>query len=181
MKSLFKLSLSLLANQFLASVGGFMCIIFVWLIAGDSIWSQLIFLLMTFPFFVYIEYRAAYKYGAHDPDRLNKKHSNSYIIKGALSGLISAIPLFILIITFIITETAGNIGISQFAKLYTRIISMYYNWPMCNIFPNHTIAVFLSSMLPVVIIPAVGYIAGYKNFILIDYIYKLFNISPKNK
>lgn len=181
MKNIFKLSLSLLGNQILASVGGFMCIIFVWFIAGSSIWSQVIFLAMTFPFFIYIEYRAAYKFGFHDSNRRNKPNDKSYLYKGALAGLISAIPLYILILTYIVTNAFGNVGIAQFAKLYARVLAMYYNWPMCNIFPNHDIAVFLTSMIPVVIFPMIGYIAGYKNIMISDYIYKLFKIQKNIK
>lgn len=181
MKDIFKLSLSLLANQFLASVGGYMCIIFVWLIGGSSIWSQFLFLLMTFPFFIYIEYRAAYKYGFHDSNRRNNPEDRSYIYKGAVAGLISAVPLYILIITHIIANYMGASTVAQFSKLYTRMFSMYYNWPMCNIFPNHNIAVMLTSMLPVIIFPALGYIAGYKNIVISDKFFKLIGFSPKHK
>ena len=173
MKKIFKLSLSLLANQFLASIGGFMCVIFVWLLAGDSIYAHLIFLLFTYPFFIYIEYRAAFNYGFHDPKRKNSPNSKSYIFKGALAGLISAIPLYTLIIIYIVNVHLNNILLSAYAKLYTRIFSMYYNWPMCNIFPNHTIGVFLSSMIGVIIFPMLGYIAGYKNFVISDKIIKI--------
>ena len=172
MKKILKLSLSLLANQFLASIGGFMCVIFVWLIARDSIYSHLIFLLITYPFFIYIEFRAAFNYGFHNPDRRNKPESKSYIYKGALSGLISAIPLIVLICIYIVTRSS-NVILSETAKLYSLIICMYYNWPMCNIFPNHVTAVLLSSIIGVVIFPMLGYIAGYKNFILRDKIYEI--------
>lgn len=163
MKNIFKLSLSLLANQFLASIGGFMCIIFVWLIAGETIYAHMLFLLITFSFFIYIELRAAYKYGYSNPDRRNKPQSKSYIFKGALSGLISSIPLMILIFIYIFTRPS-SILISETAKLYSRIICMYYSWPMCNIFPNHVTAVLLSSLIWLIVLPMIGYIAGYKNF-----------------
>lgn len=173
-----KLSLSLLGNQFLASVAGFMCVIFVWLLAGNSILAHIIFLLFTYPFFVYIEYRAAYNSGFHDPDRRNAPDKKSYLCKGAVAGLISAIPLYVLIILFFIARGQGIGLLTEYAKLYARIGAMYYNWPMCNIFPNHIASVFLSSMIPPVIIPMIGYIFGYKHIMLTDKFVKLFKIKP---
>lgn len=178
MKKIFKLSLSLLGNQFLASIGGFMCVIFVWLLAGDSIYAHLIFLLFTYPFFIYIEYRSAFNYGFHNSDRRNKPKSKSYIYKGALAGAISGIPLFALISVYIISLASNNIFLSETAKLYARIISMYYSWPMCNIFPNHILEVLLSSVIGVILFPTLGYIAGYKNIVISDKIYKLLKIQP---
>ena len=163
-----KLWLSLLGNQFLASVGGFMCIIFVWFIAGDSIAAQLVFLCITFPFFMYIEYRAAFTCGFHNPDRRNKPDSRAYIYQGALSGLLSAIPLYLLIIIYIAFKTAGEAGRANLVRFFIKVISMYYNWPMCNIFPNHQTTVILTSMIWVIVFPMIGYIAGYKNFVLSD-------------
>lgn len=168
MGSVFKLSLSLLGNQILASVAGGMSVFFVYFIAGDSIWSQIIFLAITMSFFIYIEYRAAYNYGFHNPDRRNAPESKSYLYKGALAGLISFIPLLILIVLFIIFQFNGNVLLAQTFKLYARMFAMYYNWPMCNIFPNHDIAVLISSIIPAVVLPAFGYIAGYKNIMISD-------------
>ena len=56
---------------------------------------------------------------------------------------------------------------------------MYYCWPMCNIFPNHIPEVFLTSLLPVTIIPGLGYIAGYKNFMLYDIVCRILRIKPR--
>ena len=179
MKKILKLSLSLLGNQFLASVAGFMCVIFVWLLAGNSILAHIIFLLFTYPFFVYIEYRAAYNTGFHDPDRRNAPDKKSYIYKGAIAGFISAIPLYVLIVLFFIARGQGNVLLTEYAKLYARIGAMYYNWPMCNIFPNHIAAVFLSSTVPPIILPMIGYIFGYKHIMLTDIVCKLFRIDPK--
>lgn len=168
MRSVFKLSLSLLGNQILASVAGGMSVFFVYFIAGDSIWSQLIFLAITMSFFIYIEYRAAFNYGFHNPDRRNAPESKSYLYKGAFAGLISFIPIIIMIILFIVFQSSDNVLLAQTFKLYTRMFSMYYNWPMCNIFPNHDIAVLVSSIIPAVLFPALGYIAGYKNVMISD-------------
>lgn len=179
MKQLFKLSLSLLMNQILASTGGIMCVIFVLLLAGSTLGAHFLFLALTFPFFIYIEYRAAFKYGFHDSNRRNNPNSKAYLFKGALAGLISAIPLILLICFYIYCLLSGFDSSLQFAKLYVRIFSMYYCWPMCNILPNHTLAVFLSSLIPMIIIPCAGYIAGYKNFLISDIIFKTLKVKPR--
>ncbi len=181
MKNVFKLSLSLLGNQFLASIGGFMCIIFVYMVAGDSIASQIIFLAITFPFFLYIEYRAAFTRGFHDPDRRNAPKSRAFVWRGALAGIISAVPLYVLIILYLVFYSSGAVASANLIKLFTRMISMYYNWPLCNIFPNHTPEVFLTSMVWVVIVPMLGYIAGYKNFMMSEKLYCLLKIRPRSK
>ena len=166
-------------NQILASTGGIMCVIFVLLLAGSTLQAHLLFLALTFPFFIYIEYRAAYKYGFHDSDRRNNPDSKAYLFKGALAGIISSIPLMLLIAFYIYCVTSGFTASMQFAKLYVRIFSMYYCWPMCNIFPNHTLAVFLTSIIPLFVIPCAGYIAGYKNFMISDIVFKTLRIKPK--
>ncbi len=179
MKDIFKLSLSLFGNQILASVAGFMCVLFVWMLAGESILSQIIFMCFTIPFFIYIEYRAAFNYGFHNPNRRCKKHSKAYLYNGAIAGVISAIPLYALIITHLIATLKSNIYLSEITKLYSRMLAMYYNWPMCNIFPNHDTEVLISSMLLVVIFPTLGYIAGYKNIVISDSITKFINSKTK--
>lgn len=176
MKKTLKLSLSLIGNQFLASIGGAMCILFAYFLAGDTIMAHVIFLLFSYPFFIYIEYRSAFYHGFHDSNRRNAPDSKSYLFKGALAGLISAVPMLILIIVYV--ACYDNVIISQSAKLYARAIAMYYNWPMCNIFPNHTLEVLLSSLVGLIVFPMIGYIAGYKNFVISDKIYKALKIKP---
>ena len=176
MKKTLKLSLSLLGNQFLASIGGAMCILFAYFRAGDTITAHVIFLLFAYPFFIYIEYRSAFYHGFHDSNRRNAPDSKSYLFKGALAGFISAIPMIVLIIVYVVFY--DNVFVSQSAKLYARVIAMYYNWPMCNIFPNHTLEVLLSSLAGLIVFPMIGYIAGYKNFVISDKIYKALKITP---
>lgn len=179
MKQTVKLSLSLLMNQILASTGGIMCVIFVLLLAGSGLGAHIFFLALVFPFFIYIEYRAAYKYGFHDSDRRNKPASKAYLYKGAVAGAISLLPLALLVAFYIFCVLKGFDSTMQFAKLYVRIFSMYYCWPMCNIFPNHTLAVFLTSFITPIIVPCLGYIAGYKNVMLSDAVFKALNIKPR--
>ena len=138
--------------------------------------TDFIFLLFAYPFFIYIEYRSAFYHGFHDSNRRNAPDSKSYLFKGALAGFISAIPMIVLIIVYVVFY--DNVFVSQSAKLYARVIAMYYNWPMCNIFPNHTLEVLLSSLAGLIVFPMIGYIAGYKNFVISDKIYKALKITP---
>ncbi len=168
MSKVFKLSLSLFFNQILATVGGFMCIIFVNLVAGDTIAAQLLFLAITMPFFIYINYRASFTVAFHDSDRRNKPESNNYLYKGALAGLISIIPLIILVCVYLYFYFTNQIPWANLIKIITRIYSLYYNFPMCNIFPNHCPEVLVSSLFIPIISAWLGYIAGYRNFSIYD-------------
>lgn len=179
MKQIAKLSLSLFFNQILADTAGIMCVLFVVFVAGNGIGAHLLFLAITFPFFGYIEYRAAFKYGFHDSDRRNKPSSRAYLYKGALAGLISAVPLILLLAFYLYCMFSNYVHTLHLASLYTRIWSMYYCWPIYCIFPNHTLAVFFTSVLPLIIFPCLGYIAGYKNFLISDIIFKLLRIKPQ--
>lgn len=171
-KNLLKLSVSLFLNQILASIGGFMCIILVWLLFKDRMAAHILFFAITFSFFYYIEYMAAFKAGFHNEDRRNKPNSKKYIFTGAFAGLISAIPALLFYIFYIVTTFTAGEGLQKVAILYYRILNMYYSWPLGNIFPNHMNAVFLTSFIPMIIIPMLGYIAGYKNFIFSDLLVK---------
>ena len=179
MKNIFKLSLSLFFNQILGSTAAAMCVLFTTLLFGNELTGHFVFLAITFTFFTYIQYRAAFKYGFHDADRRNNPNSRLYVIKGAFAGLISAIPLMLLISFYIFCLIKGYVNTSMFAILYTRIASMYYCWPMCNIFPNHILTVLLTSILPLTVIPCIGYVAGYKNIMIFDYICRILRIKPK--
>ena len=172
MKNIIKLSLSLLGNQFVSVIGAAMCIIFTNLFFGDTILSHIVFLLFTMPFFIYIEYRAAFTYGFHDSNRRNAPNDKSYILKGFWAGLISFLPLIILITIYLSYFFTNQIPWANFYKIIIRISSMYYNFPMCNLFPNHSPAVLISSIIPPLLVPMLGYIAGYKNFVISQYLFK---------
>ncbi len=179
MKNIFKLILSLIGNQILATVGAIMCIIFVNLVAGDTITAHILFLAITMTFFVYIEYRAGFTSGFHDSDRREKPKSKKFIFKGALAGFVSAIPLCVLVGVYLYFYFSNQIPFANLIKLITRIVSMYYSFPMCNLFPNHCPEVLISSLFFPVVIPMIGYIMGYKGIYITDFLWKKFNIKPK--
>jgi len=179
MKNTLKLALSLIGNQFISVIGAAMCIIFSNLFFGDTIAAHIVFLLFTMPFFVYIEYRAAFMYGFHDSNRRNRPNDKSYLFKGFIAGLISYIPIIILIILYLFRFYSNQIPFANFYKIIIRISTMYYNFPMCNLFPNHCPGVIISSILPPLIVPMLGYIAGYKNFLISDLFLKNKRSAPK--
>lgn len=166
MKNIFKLSLSLAGNQFISVIGAAMCIIFTGLFFGDTILAHIVFLLFTMPFFIYIEYRAAFVHGFHDSNRRNAPNSKSYLYKGLLAGFISYIPIIILIVLYLYNFYSGQIPWANLYKIIIRVSTMYYNFPMCNIFPNHCPCVIISSVIAPLFVPMLGYIAGYKNFVI---------------
>jgi len=177
MKNVFKLSLSLLGNQILASVGGAMCILFVNLIAGDTIAGHLLFLAINLSFFIYIEYRAAFTHGFHDSDRRNRPESKSYLFKGLAAGVISVIPVSVLIGCFVYFYAIGHEPWMNLIKIVLRSVATYYVFPMLNLFPNHSLAVILSTLVLPLVIPMLGYIAGYKNF---EWTYSVLKIKKNN-
>ncbi len=179
MKNVLKLSLSLLGNQFISVIGAAMCIIFTNLFFGNTVLTHIVFLLFTMPFFVYIEYRAAFMYGFRDCNRRNNPNDKKYIFKGLIAGVISFIPVIVLIIIYLSYFYSNQIPWANFYKIIIRIITMYYNFPMCNLFPNHCPGVIISSILPPTIIPMLGYIAGYKNFVISNKFLKNKNSLPK--
>ncbi len=179
MKNILKLSLSLIGNQFIAVVGAAMCIIFTGLFFGDTVLAHVVFLLFTMPFFIYIEYRAAFTYGFHDANRRNAPNDRSYIFKGFFAGLISYLPLIILITIYLCYFFLNQIPWANFYKIIIRIASMYYNFPMCNLFPNHAPEVLISSIIPPILVPMLGYIAGYKNFVISELFFKSKKTLPK--
>lgn len=172
-----KLALSLLGNQVLACVGGAMCILFVNLIAGDTIPGHILFLAINMSFFIYIEYRAAFTHGFHDSDRRNKPHSKAYLFKGLAAGAISVIPLLVFVCFFLYFYAIQHEPWVNFFKIILRTIATYYVFPMLNLFPNHSLAVILGSLVAPLIVPMLGYIAGYKNF---EWTYSILKIRYKN-
>lgn len=176
MKKILKLSLSLLGNQVLGFVGSMMCVNFVALVLGNTIYAHLMFLVINLLFFIYIEYRAAFTAGFHDSDRRNDPKSKKYITRGLWAGIISIIPLIILVGFFVYTFIVNNVPLMNTFTLIIRTVSMYYTHPMLNIFPNHTLEVMLTSVIVPTIVPMLGYIAGYKNY---EWTYEILKIRFK--
>ena len=112
---------------------------------------------------------SSFKSGFRDKRRIEKDPTyHGFLYKGALAGFLAALPLFGLYLSYRITS-AGVLG------LYYMLANMYWTWPMINIYPNHQPLVMVLAFVPMLIIPWIGYIAGYKNFILADLAVKIYN------
>ncbi len=168
MKNLIKTVGALLLDQLVGIISGFMLVLCVSVIFKNSLNGYIIAFCICFGFYAYVTYNSAFKAGFHDSHRIAKTPSYyGYLYKGALAGAVSALPLLVIYILYRITN-AGIIA------LYYMIANMYWTWPMGNIFPNHLPTVLALSFIPPVIIPWIGYIAGYKNFMVYDLAVKLY-------
>ncbi len=174
MKHILKLIGALLLDQFIAIIAGCMMVVMVVTIFQNSLTGFIVAFLICFSFFAYISYNSAFKYGFHDSHRAIKDPLyHGYLYKGALAGALSAIPLLIFYIVYSITK-AGILGI------YYMIANMYWTWPMINIFPNHKTLAMLTVFIPMILVPWIGYIAGYKTFYFYDLVVKLYKKFTNN-
>lgn len=175
MKHFLKLCGSLLIDQFIGCISGFMLILCVASLFNNSLTGYLLAFCICFGFFVYISYHSAFKSGFHDSHRAIKDAAyRGYLYKGAAAGILSAVPVMVLYVIYKISGL-GILGV------YYMIANMYWTWPMINIFPNHQPTVMPLVALPLVIIPWLGYIAGYKNFMFTDLFMKLYQKLTNQK
>ena len=162
MKHILKMVGSLLMDQLVGIISGFMMIIGVAFFFKNSLTGYLLAASITIFLFSYIAYRSGFKGGFHDPRRISKDSSyHGYLYKGALAGLIAALPL---LITYIIYRIVRN---GTWALIF-MLANMYWTWPLLGAFPNHQQLVMGLSFVPMILIPWLGYIAGYKNIIVGD-------------
>ncbi len=168
MKHIFKCIGSLLIDQFVGIISGFMLVLCVSALFENSLMGYTLAFCICFGFYAYVTYISAFKSGFRDKHRIEKNNRYfGYLYKGALAGVLAAIPLFGLYLSYRITG-AGILA------LYYMITNMYWTWPMINIFPNHQPLVMALAFLPMIVIPWIGYIAGYKNFMVADLAVKLY-------
>ena len=168
MKHILKCAASLILDQFVGIISGFMLVLCVSTIFENSLTGYTIAFCICFGFYAYVTYNSAFKSGFHDKNRTEKTpHYFGYLYKGALAGIVAAIPLLTLYIAYRMT----NAGI---VALYYMIANMYWTWPMINIFPNHQQFMMAVAFLPMILIPWFGYIAGFKNFMISDLALKLY-------
>jgi len=169
MKHIFKCVGSLLLDQFVGIISGSMLVLCVSALFQNSLLGYTLAFCICFGFYAYVTYNSSFKSGFRDKRRIEKDPSyHGYLYKGAVSGGLAALPLFGLYLSYRITG-AGVLG------LYYMIANMYWTWPMINIYPNHQPFVMSLAFVPMVVIPWIGYIAGYKNFLLADLAVKIYN------
>lgn len=172
MKHIFKLTGSLILDQFVGIISGCMMVLPVVLlnqsVIKNGLYGYLLAFIVCFGFYTYTTYRSAFQSGFRDHHRIIKdKKYRGYWYKGLIGGLIAMIPLLVIYIFYRITG-AGIIAV------YFQMADMYWTWPMINILPNHKQLVMILAFVPMIIIPWIGYIAGYKNFLIVDALLNLY-------
>lgn len=170
MKHLLKGAGLLILDQVMSVFVGIMFVPCVAMFFKNSLFlGYVVAFICCFAFYVYVSYITAFKKGFHDSHRAIKDlNYRGYLYKGALAGLIAAIPLIAVYIFYLVTG-AGIV------RRYFMIFNMFFTWPMFNIFPNHVPAIMILAFVPLIIVPWLGYIAGYRNFLFADLFAKLYN------
>ncbi len=174
MKHILKTSLSILIDQFMSCVLGWMFVPFVIVFFNNRLSGYLLVFAICTGFFIYVAYHSAFKKGSHDSMRPLKDSSyKGYLYKGAIAGLISIIPLLVLYILYKLTA-------NPVVAVYFQNANMYWTWPLSRAFPNHVQEILILSFLPIIITPWIGYIAGYKVFYITDVVMKIYNRFIEN-
>lgn len=167
MKRLLKLSGSLILDQFVGIIAGSMLVLCVALLK-NSLMAYVGAFIFAFSFYAYATYNSSFKCGFRDHHRIRKDATyKGYLYKGAISGFIAAIPLSSLYFVYLFTRSTNVFVVYMIAD-------MYWTWPLKGIIPNHPLIVTTTSLIPMVIIPWLGYIAGYKNFLFQDLFVNLY-------
>ncbi len=162
MKKFFKLVGSLFLDQFVGALSGSMLVLCVSTFFNNSKLGFLLAFVFSFGFYAYVTYNSGFKAGFKDIHRVQKDPSyRGHLYKGFLAGCVTILPLVALLIIYITT----NNGIYA---LYYMIANMYWTWPLAGIFKSHQVLIMALTYIPMVIIPWIAYIAGYKNFVLLD-------------
>jgi hypothetical protein len=164
MKRYLKIIGSLILDQFVGIIGGSMMVLPMVTFLGDNMkLGGLIAFLFAFGFYAYVAYNTAFKGGFRDEHRIRKDlNYNGYQYKGLLCGLLAAAPLMLYF--FVCLLLRANIF-----NVYYMVASMYWTWPLLQIFQGADRYLIMGLVfIPMVIIPWIGYIAGYKNFSVFD-------------
>ena len=164
----------LLLDQFIGVLSASMLVLCVSQFFKNSMTGYILAFCVCFGFYVYATYLTAFKSGFHDPHRAVKDQNyRSFLYKGALLGAISAIPLLVAHLLFLFVTAKASLAI--------YFINMYWCWPLSRIFPNHVQELIFYAYIPIIVVPWISYIAGYKNFMVSDLVVKLFKkISIEN-
>ena len=165
MKQFFKLVGSLLLDQLVGIIGGMMTVLCVSTFFNNSFLGYFVF---CFGFYAYVTYNSAFKGGFRDPRRIRKDTPYSgYWYKGALAGIVSVLPLLAILLVYVIS------GRPDWA-LYYMVADMYWTWPLAGMFKSHQMLIMSLTFIPSILIPWIGYIAGFKNFIVLDKVLELY-------
>jgi len=167
MKKILKGVVGLILDQFVGVISASMLVLCVAQFFANSLTGFALAFCVCFGFYAYTTYVTAFKCGFRDSHRIAKDESyRGFMYKGAILGALAAVPLFVVtIIYFFFTKVA---------YLAVFFMDMYWYWPLSHIFPNHKPEIMILAFIPMILIPWIAYIAGYKNFMISDIILKKF-------
>lgn len=181
MKPIWKLSCTLIFNQFLANIACAMCVIPFPFMFGDSLFTYTLFAALMFFFFYYISYHGAYKVGFHDVGRhSSKEYDAGYLFRGILASLLAALPSIIMFFLWLIGRTFGIVALHSF-QFPMFLWNMFGYWPVSHIIPNHITLVFVICIVTQILFPFIGYISGYKGIVYSLRIKEAFLNTTKHK
>ena len=168
MKQLLHTAGSLFLDQFIGVIAGMMMPLCVAMLFGNRLPGYLLAAAITIFLYAYCAYRSGFKGGTKDVHRATNTPSyKGYLYRGALAGLIAAAPL---LIVYIIYKATGN-GNAAFIFMMSN---MYWTWPLKGSFPNHQQLIMATAFVPMIALPWLGYIAGYKQFLFSDLVMKMY-------
>ena len=174
MKQFFKLVGSLLLDQFVGIIGGMMTVLCVSVFFNNNFWGYFLAFVFCFGFYAYVTYNSAFKGGFRDPRRIRKDASYAgHWYKGALAGVVSVLPLLGVLLFYVIS------GREQWA-LYYMVADMYWTWPLSGIFKSHQMLIMSLTFVPSILIPWIGYIAGFNNFVVFDKVLEVYRKYTEN-
>ncbi len=167
MKKNLKTVFELILDQFIGIISACMLVLCVAQFFKNSQTGYILAFCVCFGFYVYATYLTAFKAGFRDQHRILKDVAyRGYLYKGALLGAGSAIPLFVVLMIYLL--------VTKSASLVFYFMDMYWIWPLSRIFPNHVNELLYLAFLPMIFVPWISYIAGYKNFVLFDFVIQWF-------
>ncbi len=168
MRHFFKAVGSLLLDQGVCLIASFMMPMCMAVLFNNSLAGYLIVAAVLIALYVYTAYRSGYKAGMKDPRRVPKDPNyHGYLYKGALSGLVAAAPLLVVYLIYKITSSAK-------AAFVFYMANYYWTWPLRGAFPSHQQLIMILAFVPMILVPWIGYIAGYKSFMFSDLAVKLY-------
>lgn len=110
-------------------------------------------------------YSTAWREGNRDPNRVKYGHIKKFMAKGFVAGLIASIPYFIITTLFVISRASAESTFGTVMNIIYRFVNIQYvvfgdgflKYPIC--------CFALLLVLPVA--AELGYLAGYRNLIII--------------
>lgn len=178
MKSVFKLSGTLLLNQFLADIACGMCVIPFPFMFGDTVFAYVLYTVFMLFFFYYISYHGAYKVGLHDISRhSSKEYDKGYIKRGFLAVFFALLPSLIMFILWFIGRSFNFLPLKAL-QFPLCLWCLYGFWPLSKLLPNHMFLCFLICLLVQLVFPLIGYYSGYRGIV---YSQKVLDFLGKDK